>query len=145
MKKNQYFLNTVLALVVLIACVVCALVRTFLPAAVLPHLDIPNMGALALAALLVDHYVAKGAKRCYICIPVFSAITFGLLPFTACFVGGMEALKLGIIGGIVFTATTWVYSSIQDRLSSGPAAKAAPLMSAFGVYLAIQALMGMFL
>ena len=57
----------------------------------------------------------------------------------------MLHLKLGVYGGIVFTATTWVYSSIQDRISSGPAAKAAPLVSAFGVYLAIQALMGMFL
>jgi hypothetical protein len=121
------------------------LVRTFLPNFIIPQLDIPNMALISLAALVLDHYLAPGAKRCYICIPVFSAITFALLPFAACFVGGMEALKLGLYGGIVFTVITWVYSSIQDRLSSGPAAKAAPVMSAFGVYLAIQALMGMFL
>jgi len=40
---------------------------------------------------------------------------------------------------------TWLFSSIQDRLSTGPAAKAAPVVSAFGLYLAIQGLMGMFL
>ena len=142
MKKNQYFLNTALALVVLIACAVCALVRTFLPAAVLPHLDIPNMGALALAALLVDHYVAKGAKRCYICIPVLSALTFGLLPYCAGFATGMEALKLAILGGVTFTAVTWLFSAMEDRLSSGPAAKAAPILSAVGLYLTLQCFIG---
>lgn len=145
MDKKTYTLNTLLAVVLGAVLLVCVLVRTFLPNFIIPQLDIPNMVLISLAALVLDHYLAPGAKRCYICIPVFSAITFGLLPFAACFVGGMEAVKLGVYGGIVFTAVTWVYSSIQDRLSSGPAAKAAPVMSAFGVYLAIQALMGMFL
>ena len=142
MKKNQYFLNTALAVVVLIACAACRLVRTFLPAAVLPQLDIPNMGALALIALIIDHYVAKGAKRCYICIPVFSALSFGLLPFCAGFATGMEALKLAILGGVTFTAVTWIFSAMEDRLSSGPAAKAAPILSAVGLYLALQCLIG---
>ena len=145
MDKKTYTLNTLLAVVLGVALLVCVLVRTFLPNFIIPELDVPNMVLISLAALVLDHYLAPGAKRCYICIPVFSAITFGLLPFAACFVGAVEALKLALVGGIVFTATTWVYTSIQDRLSSGPAAKAAPVMSAFGVYLAIQALMGMFL
>jgi hypothetical protein len=142
MKKNQYFLNTALAIVVLMACAVCRLVRTFLPAAVLPQLDIPNMGALALIALIIDHYVAKGAKRCYICIPVFGALTFGLLPFCAGFATGMEAIKLAVLGGVTFTAVTWLFSAMEDRLSSGPAAKAAPILSAVGLYLALQCLIG---
>lgn len=145
MEKKTYTLNTVLAALLGAALLIAVLVRTFLPNFIIPKLDIPNMVLISLVALVIDHYLAPGAKRCYICIPVFSAITFGLLPFAACFVGAMEALKLGLFGGIVFTATTWLYSSIQDRLSSGPAAKAAPVMSAFGLYLAIQALMGMFL
>ena len=142
MKQNKYFLNTALAVVVMIACAACRLVRTFLPAAVLPHLDIPNMGALALVALLIDHYVAKDAKRCYICIPVFSAVTFGLLPFCAGFATGMEALELAVLGGVVFTAVTWLFSAMEDRLSSGPAAKAAPILSAVGLYLALQCFIG---
>ena len=145
MDKKTYTLNTVLAVVLGAALLVCVLVRTFLPNFIIPALDVPNMVLISLAALVIDHYLAPGAKRCYICIPVFSAITFGLLPFAACFVGSMEAVKLGLFGGIVFTATTWLFSSMQDRISSGPAAKAAPVVSAFGLYLAIQCLMGMFL
>lgn len=144
MKKNTYTLNTVLAVLLGAALLVCVLIRTFAPRIIMPHLDVVNMTLISLAALVVDHYLAPDAKRCYICIPVFSAITFGLLPFAACFVGGLEAVKLGITGGIVFTAVTWLFSAMMDRISTGPAAKAAPFVSAFGLYLAIQALMGMF-
>ena len=143
MKQNKYFLNTAFAAVMLIACGAAVLVRTFQPAAVIPGLDIPNMVALSLVALLLDHYAAKGAARCYICIPLFSAITFGLLPFCAGFATGLEALKLAVVGGVVFTAITWLYSAMMDRLSSGPAAKAAPFLSALGLYLAAQCFAGL--
>ena len=145
MKNKTYILNTLLTAVLGIALLAAVLVRTFVPAIIIPQLDIPNMVLLSLAALVLDHYIAPGAKRCYICIPVFSALSFGLLPFAACFVGALEAVKLGLIGAIVFTAITWIFSSMQDRLSTGPAAKAAPIVSALGLYLAIQALMGMIL
>ena len=144
MKNKTYTLNTVLAVLLGAALLVCVLVRTFAPRIIMPHLDVVNMTLISLAALVVDHYLAPDAKRCYICIPVFSAVTFGLLPFAACFVGGLEALKLGITGGIVFTVVTWLFSAMMDRISTGPVAKAAPFVSAFGLYLAIQALMGMF-
>lgn len=145
MKENKYFLNTALAVVLGLALLAAVLVRTFAPTVIIPSLDIPTMVLLSLAALLLDHYVAKNARRCYICISLLGVLTFGLLPFAACFVGALEAVKIGIIGGIVFTVTTWLYSSIQDRLSSGPAAKAAPVLSAMGLYLASQCFMGMIL
>lgn len=145
MKKNTYTLNNLLAAVLGAALLVCIFVRTFAPRMILPELDITNMALISLVALVLDHYLAPGADRCYICIPVFSAITFGLLPFAACFVSGMEAAELAVIGCMVFTITTWLFSSIQDRLSTGPAAKAAPVVSAFMLYLAIQGMMGMIL
>lgn len=144
MKKNTYTLNSLLAVLLGSLLLIAVLVRTFAPRMILPQLDIPNMMLVSLAALLMDHYLAPDAKRCYICIPVFSAVTFGLLPFAACFVGIWDAIILALKGGIVFTAATWLFSSIQDRLSSGPAAKAAPFLSALGLYLAVQAFMGMF-
>ena len=112
---------------------------------ILPELDIPNMVLVSLLALVIDHYAAPGAKRCYICIPLFAAITFGLLPFAACFVGALDALKLAVAGGVTFTVTTWLYSTIQDRLSTGPVAKAAPIISALGLYLAVQCFAGILL
>ena len=142
MKKNTYLLNTLLAVVLGGALLIAVLVRTFAPIIIIPALDIPNMVLVSLAALLLDHYLAPDAKRCWICIPVLSVVTFGLLPFAACFVGAAEAVKLAVLGGVVFTATAWLFTSIQDRLSSGPACKAAPVVSAFGLYLASQCFMG---
>lgn len=144
MKNKMYTLNTLLAAVLGAVLLIAVLVRTFAPMIIMPKLDIVNMVLLSLVTLLLDHYLAPGAKRCYICIPVFSAVTFGLLPFAACFVGALEAVKLGVMGGIVFTAATWVFSSMTDRISTGPAARAAPVVSAIGLYLALQCFMGMF-
>ncbi len=145
MDKKTYTLNTLLAAVLGAVLLVCVLVRTFAPRMILPNLDIPNMVLLSLTALVLDHYLAPNAKRCYICVPVFSAISFGLLPFAACFTGAMEAGKLALAGGLVFTATTWLYTTIQDRLSTGPAAKAAPILSALGLWLAAQCFAGILL
>lgn len=138
MKNRSYILNTALAVVVSVALTVCILLRTFCPWVIIPELNIPNMTLLSLIALLADHYLAKGAKRCYICTPIFSAVIFGVLPYTAGFVAGWDILKLALVGGAVFTVLTFLFSSVQERLSSGPAAKAAPLLSAFGLYLAFQ-------
>ena len=144
MKNKTYILNTLLAAVLGLALLICQLVRAFAPTVIIPRLDVPNLVLLSLIALVLDNYLAPKAARCYICIPVFAALTFGLLPWAAAFATAGEALKLALLGGIVFTAITWLYSSIQDRLSTGPAAKAAPILSALGLYLASQALMGMF-
>lgn len=142
MKNQKYFLNTALAVVFGLVLLAMILIRTFAPVIILPKLDIPNMVLISLTALLVDHYVCKGAKRCYICISIFAVLTFGLLPFAACLATALEAVKLGVIGGVVFTAVTWLFSAMEDRLSTGPAAKLAPILSALGLYLAAQSFMG---
>lgn len=145
MKNKTYILNTILAAVLGIYLLVAVFIRTFCPAIILPKANIPNMVFVSLVALVLEHYLVPDAKRCYICIPVFSAITFGLLPYAACFVTAGEAFKLAIVGGLVFTATTWLFTTIQDRLSSGPAAKASAFFSAVSLYMAAQCFMGMVL
>lgn len=143
MKHNEFFLNTLLAAVVGLALLLCVLVRTFLPAAILPRLDIPMMTLLSLTALLMEHYLAPGGKRRYLPILIFAALTFGLLPLAA----GMEVViwKTALTGGIVFSAVTALFTSALSRISSGTAAGAAPVISAVGMYLAVQALTGILL
>jgi len=145
MKNKTYILNTFLTCVLGIYLLVCILVRTFAPAIILPKASIPNMVLLSLAALVLEHYLAPGAKRCYICIPLLSAAAFGLLPFAACMVGAGQALKLALVGGLTFTVTTWLFSTIQERLSSGPAARASAFFSAVSLYMAAQCFMGILL
>ena len=141
--NKKYTLNTILPVVLGAYLLVTVIVRTFWPRMILPVLDLSMITAISLVALLIDHYLAPGAERCYICIPVFAAVTFGLLSFGA-YLGIAAAAALAVKGCIVFTAITWLFSSMVDRLSTGPAAKAAPFVSAMGLYLAVQCFMGMF-
>ena len=142
MKNKTYTLNTVLTVVLGAALLAMVIVRAFAPNVILPIFDIPTVTGISLIALVLDHYLAKGAKRCYICIPVFAALSFGILPLAAGIVAAANALGLAVSGAVIFTAAAWTFTSIQDRLSSGPAAKLAPIMSAFGIWLAVQAFAG---
>ena len=138
-------LNTFLAIVLGIYLLIAVIVRAFCPQIIMPKADIPGIVLISLIALVLDHYLVPDAKRCYICIPVFSAVAFGLLPYAAAFVAPMAALKLAVSGCVVFTVTTWLFTTIQERLSSGPAAKASAFFSAVSLYMASQCFMGMIL
>ena len=142
MKNKTYTLNTILAVVFGLELLVILLIRAFAPGVILPKFDLCHLVTVSLAALVLDHYLAPEAKRCYICIPVFAAVTFALLPVAAQLVALGDGLWLGVKGCAVFTATTWTFTSMQDRLSTGPNAKLAPVMSAIGLWLSVQAFAG---
>ena len=145
MKNNKYFLSTVLAVVMFVACAAAMLVRVWLPAAVLPVLNIPNMVAISVIALLLEHFLTKGNPRCYICIPVFGAVIFGVLPLMAGLACQHDFWKFGLVGAVVFTITTFLFTSAQDRLLTGPKAKAAAVVTGFGIWLAAQCFAGIIL
>ena len=142
MKNKTYTLSTVLTAVLAAVLAAMVILRALCPQLILMQFDIVTITAISLAALVLDHYVAPGAKRCYICIPVFAALAFGILPLAAGMVALKDTLGLALTGALIFTLCTFVFTSVQDRLSSGPAAKLAPIMSALGVWLAVQAFAG---
>ena len=141
--RKHYTSNTCLAAVLGLALAVCVLVRAFAPAVVLPKLDIPNVVLLSLVALLAAHYLKKEKSACNVLTLLLAAVTFGLLPYAAGFATLAEAGKLALIGGAVFFVTAWLFAQAMDRLTTGPAAKAAPVLTAFGLYLAAQCFAGM--
>ena len=142
MKNKTYTLSTVLTAVLAAVLLAMVLVRAFAPNIILPIFDIPTLAAISLLSLVLDHYLAPAANRCWICIPVFAALSFGILPLAAGLVTISNAPGLALSGCAVFTVCAFVFTSIQDRLSSGPAARLAPIMSALGIWLAVQAFAG---
>lgn len=145
MKRNKYFSVTALTAVLFLALAVCRIVVTFVPMAVIPKLDIPAMVLLCLVALLLSHYLAPEARRCNVLQLLLAGVAFGVLPYVAGFADPMGAVKLAVVGGIVFMACAWLFAEVQERLSTGPAAKAAPIFSALGLYLAAQCFSGILL
>lgn len=145
MKDKTFYLNTILAAVLGIALLAVIAVRVFVPVAMLPDAGIPELVLVSLIALVIDHYLAAGAERRYIWIFVLAVLSFGILPWAAGVVSGMEAVKTAIVGGIVFTVVTGLFSSMQNRMKSGSGSKVTPVMCALGLYLASQCFAGMIL
>lgn len=145
MREKTYLLNIILAVFTGIALLAAMMVRVFVPIAYIPTPGIPEMVLFSLLVLLFEHYLKKTGTRCYICVFILSAVTFGLLPWVAGFVSLNEIWKTALSGGIIFTATSWVFASMVERMNSGKSGKAAPVVNALGIYLAVQGLAGLFL
>ena len=132
MKNKTYILNMLLVGLLTLVLLAMFLAKVFFPRIILPQADLPNLVLISLAVLVLDHYLVRGAGRCWACVAVFSFLSFGLLPLASCLFTPTEALILGLKGCGVFTACTWLFDSAADRLSTGPAAKAAPALTALG-------------
>jgi hypothetical protein len=72
-------------------------------------------------------------------------LSFAVLPYAAGFVALAQVWKVALVGGVLFTLLTWLYDSIMDRITTCPKAVLAPVISAFGLYLALQAFAGIIL
>lgn len=145
MKENRYFRNIALTVVLGLALAAARVIAALMPLAILPKLDIPGLMLLFLVAILADHYFAAPGKDVDVFTGLFAALTVGLLPLVSGFAGAGEALKLAAVGGIGFFLTAWVFTTLEDRLATGPAANAAPVFTALGLYLAAQCFAGMIL
>lgn len=145
MKNNKFLLPVILIAVLFAALLTGMLVQIFLPAAILPPLNIPNIVLLSVAALLIEHFLSRGNSRCYVCVAVFGAAAFALLPLMAGFACVHDFWKYGLVGGAAFTLTTFLFSSATQRLKTGPKAPAAVVLTGLGIYLASQCFAGILL
>lgn len=149
MKAANYRLNTVLAAVAGAACLLAVLLRTFAPITVtIPNLDIPCLAAVSLIAIVVNCYIdgKKIPVHCWTLTAVLAFLTFWLLPWAAGISGNAgEALRIGVIGGALFTALAFLFGSIRERLVSGNAGFLAPLCVGAVMYLACQCFAGILL
>ncbi len=143
MKHKSSFIHLSLMFVLVVALIAITLVHTLLPQFLIPKATIPNLTLVSCAALLIDHYIAKGAKRNYLLIAVFSFLSFFLLPFLANYAPLYESAKIAAAGMAIFTLSSFLFTTCINRLSTGPKAKIAPILTTFFLYLAAQCFEGM--
>ena len=135
--QEKYTLNTALAAVVGLGCLAAVLYRVFLPAAVLPAVGLPAAAACSLLALAAEAYLSKGVpRRNWGLTLLLGALTFGLLPWAAGLTAGTEAVRFAVVGGAAFGALTFLFTSLRERLASGPSGRLAPLVTAGILFLA---------
>lgn len=145
MKKNKYLLSVLFTVSLAITMLGCVLAKLVYPMVILPQWNIPNLVALSAVVLLLDHYIGRPEEKNYLALLIFACLSCALLPWATGWIVPKQMPLYGISGGLVFTATAWLFESLLERLSSGPAAKAAPVLGALGLYLAAQALQGILL
>ena len=137
--QEKYTLNTALAAVVGLGCLAAVLYRVFLPAAVLPAVGLPAAAACSLLALAAEAYLSKGVpRRNWGLTLLLGALTFGLLPWAAGLTAGTEAVRFAVVGGAAFGALTFLFTSLRERLASGPSGGRAPRAPAGSRLLARQ-------
>ena len=141
MKNNKYLLSAVLVLTIAVSLLALLLINAFFPMVTLPKFTVANLSVVSLVALVVNYYLTEEENN-HLIVIAFAFVAFGLLPFVSGFVSLVDALLLAVKGTITFTAMMFVFSSIQNRLSSNGKNWFAPVMTAVMLYLAIQCLMG---
>ncbi len=141
MKKKQDMLGLFLSAVTFVFMLSLILIRTFLPRVILPEINAQAVILLSLAALTLEHYITH-TKRQYILLFVYSAVIFGIFPWAAGLLSASDALWWALLGALICTALAFLFELACDRLSSSPASKLAPAITAFGLYLACQCIIG---
>lgn len=144
--KNTCRLNTFLAVVTGVVLLWYLGMEALAPAAILPPLNFLPVSGICLAALVLESYTGPRAeKRNWPVVILLSAATFALLPLAAGLLAGQALLRFAGVGCVTATVLTFLFTALCDRLASGPAGKAAPLLSAGVLFLALQGCSGLFL
>ena len=143
MEKKNFVLNVLLAVVLGAGLLVGMVWKAFQPNVVLADLELPAIAALVLIALVIE-YLWKGTqKRAWAVQIVLAAITFAVILFAAGYAG--TGIGLILCGTVMFTALTWIFDSVAERLDVTCDCKCAMIPTAFVMYLACQCFMGMIL
>ncbi len=139
MKHHPYRLVFLLTIVVSCTCFALFVARMLQPAVVLPHFNLPHIALLCLLALLCEHYLSSGAADHPKLTALLSAAIFGLLPLCAGLVSRAFALRLALAGGITMAVMVFLFTSAMNRLRSAPCTPLAPPVTAFLLFLSVQA------
>ena len=143
MEKKNFVLNVLLAAVLGAGLLVGMVWRTFQPNVVLADLELPAIAALILIALVMEYLFKGTQKRAWAVQILLSAITFAVIPFAAGYAGA--GIGLILCGTAMFTALTFIFDSVAERVNVTCDCKCAVIPTAFVMYLACQCFMGMIL
>ena len=143
MEKKSFVLNILLAVVLGAGLLVGIIWSAMVPNVVLADLEIPAIAALVLIALVIEYLFKGTQKRAWAVQILLAAITFAVIPFAAGYAGA--GIGLILCGTAMFTALTFIFDSVAERVNVTCDCKCAMIPTAFVMYLACQCLMGMIL
>jgi len=143
MKKNPYLVNLILAAELAVICLTVLLIRTYTPAAVIPHVSIPTLVLLSGSALAAEHYLSASEKREWFSTILLAGLSFTLLPYSAGVKTKLSPWMLFSVSTSVFGITALLYTAIGRRLNGQPRSGLSPIVNAFCLYLASHCFQGL--
>lgn len=144
MKKQPYFGSIVLSILLGLFCIVNLLSGIFAPLASMPKLEIPMILLLSALAKVIQGCVQDSLKTGMADVLIGTA-AFALLPWCAGLTGGVQAVKLCIIGGIVYGLAGFFLYGAAQRSSVTHVHKLALIINAVVLFLAFQSFSGVLL
>lgn len=145
MKEKENLLNLLLAALLGLYLLGALLLSVWCPGCILLPWNIPNLVGLSLIVLLVEWKLSPCIRRDYPRVCLLALATFLLLPPASGLVSGGEIADIALVGCLVFTGVSWLFDSAVDYAASWGKSPLAVPAGALGIYLASQALVGIFL
>lgn len=145
MKKQTYFANTALTVIVGITCLAAVLLQTFAPRIILPEVDLPMLMFFGVLALLIEG-VAKGKIIWpHPVTAVLAGLSFSILPWCAGLIGTKDILVLFLNGVLSYAAAGLLLGSVARRLPQKKGYKVSLVLNGGLLILASQVVSGLLL
>lgn len=145
MEKKNTAVNILLTGLLFLWLLAAALLDAFRPDLILSGLNIPMMLAMILAAFCAEYFMFSTPDHHRVPQALLAAAAFGVLPWAAGVIPAGSLWQYGLIGGVLFLITAYLFDSIAERLRSGAMGYAALLSAAFVLFLAGQCLSGIWI
>ena len=141
MRNNRFLLSIILVLTLCVSLLTLILIRTFLPAAILPQFNVGSILIVSLIALVINYYLSD--RKYDLFAIAFAFVAFGVLPYVSGFVTVLDALILALKGACTFAVAMFMFTSILERVNVSGKNIVAPVITALMLYLAFQCFIGM--
>ena len=144
MKKSPFIVNTLLAAITLVYCLVLIVLKALDPSLIIPKWDVPTIVALGAAALALERYMVIESARSRIISIILATITLTALPLIS---GISEVVwwKLGLISGVTYGIVSVLYDSMAQFMPGDRMRFFTPAAYALILYLAVQGMQGVLL
>lgn len=144
MMSQRYLKCIIYIAIITIASLVALVSNSFFPDIMFPSISIPMLVLFAALAQMLAFYLRIDDEGCPFLSAMFASIATVTLPLLARVEFKHSIWIMFIVSYAVYVAVDFIYSSIADRMKSGPKAILAPAVNCLLLFLASEAFMGLF-
>lgn len=140
--NRRYVKSIIYIVIVTIASLVALVAHSFFPDIMFPSVSIPMIVLFAALSEMLSFYLKINDDGCPFVSALFASVATVVLPLLARVDFKQSVWIVLLVSYAVYLLVDIIYSSISDRMKSGPKAIFAPAVNCLMLYLASEAFMG---